>query len=147
MSSQKSGKNNSVRNIFIKIIIKINIIKIYTKNTHFITTKCNIARILIKKSKPSSENRTVQFFLIILLVTKQSEISSNDARELSTASWHILWAIYLSGQYTIKEGYKETTKSHISSVLYWLGVERNTKKIYELLYYTSLESYSIQEHI
>ena len=33
MPSQKSDKNDGIRIIFIKIIIKINIIKIYTNNT------------------------------------------------------------------------------------------------------------------
>ena len=52
--SQKSDKNNSIRIIIVIIvlfnsIIKINIIKIYNKNTHFITTKCNITRFSINK--------------------------------------------------------------------------------------------------
>ena len=46
--SQNSGMNNSIRTMFIKIIIKINIIKIYIKNTHFITRKHDITRIFIK---------------------------------------------------------------------------------------------------
>ena len=46
--SQKSDKNNSIRIIFIETIIKINIIKIYTKNTHFITRKYSITRIFIE---------------------------------------------------------------------------------------------------
>ena len=45
------------------------------------------------------------------------------ARQLSTASSHIFWVLYLSVQYNIKKGYKETTISHISWVLYWLGIE------------------------
>ena len=49
MPIQKSDKNNSIRIIFIKIIIKISIIKIYTKNTHFITTKFDITKMFIKK--------------------------------------------------------------------------------------------------
>ena len=36
MPNQKSDKNNNIRIIFIKIIIKINIIKIYIKNTNFL---------------------------------------------------------------------------------------------------------------
>ena len=64
-------------------------------------------------------------FLIILLLTNQSGISSNAARESSTASSHMLWDIYWSGKYIIKEEYKETTMSHISWVLYWYwsGIE------------------------
>ena len=49
MSSQKSDKNNSIRVIFMKIIIKINIIKIYINNTHLITRKFDITRIFIKE--------------------------------------------------------------------------------------------------
>ena len=50
MPSQTFEKNNSIRTIFFVIsIIKINIIKIYTKNTHFITARCDITRIFIKK--------------------------------------------------------------------------------------------------
>ena len=41
MPSQKSDMNRSIRIIFIKI-------KIYVKNTHFVTRKCDIARIFIK---------------------------------------------------------------------------------------------------
>ena len=48
MPSQNSDKNNSIRIIYIKFIIKANIIKIYIKNTHFITRKYDITRIFIK---------------------------------------------------------------------------------------------------
>ena len=49
MPSQKSDMNNSIRIIFIKIFIaKVNAIKIYLKNTHFITIKYNINKIFIK---------------------------------------------------------------------------------------------------
>ena len=46
MPHQNSDKNNGI--IFIKILIKINIIKIYIKNTHSIKTKYSITRIFIK---------------------------------------------------------------------------------------------------
>ena len=45
MPSQKSDKNSSIRINSIKVIIKINIIKIYIKNTYFITRKYYITRI------------------------------------------------------------------------------------------------------
>ena len=48
MSSQKSDKSYSIRIIFIKIIININIINIYIKNPHFIIIKYNITKIFIK---------------------------------------------------------------------------------------------------
>ena len=48
MPSQNSDRNNSIRIIFIKFIIKADIIKIYIKNTHFITRKYDITRIFIK---------------------------------------------------------------------------------------------------
>ena len=48
MSGEKSDKNNSIRIIFIKIIIKINITKIYIKETHSISINYNITKIFIK---------------------------------------------------------------------------------------------------
>ena len=48
--SHKSGMGNGFRIVFVKInIIKANIINIYATNTHFITKKCDITRIFIKK--------------------------------------------------------------------------------------------------
>ena len=88
MPSQKYDLNNSLRIIFIKIIIKINIIKIYMTNTHFITRKSNITRIFIKVeyifiSVPSSKK-----FFNHFTCNKQSEISCNTARESSTVLSH-----------------------------------------------------------
>ena len=113
MPNQKFDENNSIRIIFMKIIIKVNIIKIY-KNAHFITRKFRITSIFIS-------------FSIILFVTKQLGIGFSATRESSKVSFYILWNVYLSGQYTIKEGYKKT-KSHTSWVLYWWGIPANTKK-------------------
>ena len=48
MPSQKSDMNNSIRIVFIKIIINLSIIKIYINNTHFITRKYDITRIFTK---------------------------------------------------------------------------------------------------
>ena len=48
MPNQKSAKNNSIWIIFIKIIVKSNIIKININNTHFIIIKYSITRIFIK---------------------------------------------------------------------------------------------------
>ena len=48
MPSQKSDKNNSIRIIISKVIVKVNVIKIYIKNTHFMKRKYNITRIFIK---------------------------------------------------------------------------------------------------
>ena len=48
MRSQKSDKNNTIRIIFIKTVIKINIFKINFKNTHFSSIKYRITRIFIK---------------------------------------------------------------------------------------------------
>ena len=46
----KSDMINNLRIILIKIyIIKVNMIKISTRNTHFITRKCDITRIFIQK--------------------------------------------------------------------------------------------------
>ena len=97
----------------------------------------------LKQGIFSSAYKAVNSFLIILLVTNQSGISYNDARESSTTSSHIfeldiyqdsiqlkkgssqttlstiLQVLYLSGQYTTKEEPLEATVSHISWVLYW----------------------------
>ena len=68
-------------------------------------------------------------FFSILLVTNQSWIIFNTARESLTALLYILWVFYLSGQCTIKKIYEETNMSHVSWVLYWSGIESNTKNI------------------
>ena len=95
MPSQKSDKNNCIRIIFTKIIIKINVIKIYIKNTHFISRKCDSKRI---------KNIKKVFNFFYLTCNKQSGISFNATKEWPTASSHIFWVLYLSGQYTIKKG-------------------------------------------
>ena len=70
MPSQKSDMNNSVRIIFIIIsIFKVNIIKIYIKNTHSIINRCDITRIFIKIEYIFICGQAVKSFLIILLVT------------------------------------------------------------------------------
>ena len=48
MASQKSDANNRISIIFIKVFIKINLMQVYNKNTHFVTRKYNINRIFIK---------------------------------------------------------------------------------------------------
>ena len=89
MPSQNPDMNNSIRIIFIKIIIKINIIKIYIKNAHLITKNTILRESLLKWSIFSSAYRTEKKFLIILLATNQSVISFNVARESSTALSYI----------------------------------------------------------
>ena len=51
MPSHKSGINNGFKIIFLKliIVIKVCFIKIYSKNTHFISGKCDFTNIFIKK--------------------------------------------------------------------------------------------------
>ena len=50
----------------------------------------------------------------------------------------LFWVMHLSGQCTIKKGYKETTMPHISLVLYWSGIESNTKEhLWTILFYIS----------
>ena len=89
-SSHNSDMNNSLRNIFIKMkIIKINIIKIYTKNTnHFITKKFEV-NLIFKKS----------YLTKILLVTIQSGANLHTGRKLSTALSPFSWVLCLSRQY------------------------------------------------
>ena len=113
MPSQKSDKNDSIRIIFIKISIKINI-KIYTENTHFITTKCDISRIFTK----------IEYILICIqnsikffnhfTCNKPIRNKFQCCWKSSTASSNIT---YLSGQYTIKEGSSETTLTHFLSFI------------------------------
>ena len=86
MPNQKSNKNNSIRIIFIKIIIKINITKICIKNTHFITRKYDIIRTFTKIEYIIICVQSSKNILIILLVIIQSGISFNAARDSSTAS-------------------------------------------------------------
>ena len=119
MPNQKFDENNSIRIIFMKIIIKVNIIKIY-KNAHFITRKFTITSIFI-------------IFSIILFVTKQLGIGFSATRESSKVSFYILWNVYLSGQYTyIKK------LSHILLEFYIdEEYQQIQKNIYELLYYIS----------
>ena len=86
---QKSDINNSFRIMFIKInIIKVDFIKVYAKNTHFITKKCGYS---------SLWNKGLWSFLIIVSVTNQSATNFNDGRQSSTDSSHIFWALCLSG--------------------------------------------------
>ena len=75
----------SFRIIFIKIIIiiKVNFIKIYTKNTYFVSKNRGCTNIWIKKSI-SSLARTVSWnFLSILLVRNQSGINFNPVKQSS----------------------------------------------------------------
>ena len=50
------------------------------------------------------------------------------ASQSSAALLHIFWVLYLLGQYIFIKGSLEMTQSNISWVLYWSGIEFNTKK-------------------
>ena len=113
MPSKKTDKNNSIRIIFIKIIIKINVNNIYIKNTYFITRNTKLPESSLKQNIFPSAQKALKSSLNILLVTNQSRIIFNAAREPLTASSHILQVLYYSGQYTIKNGYSEATLSYI----------------------------------
>ena len=89
MPSPKSDKNNSIKIIFIKIIIKISIIKIYIKNPIPLQLNTILPESSLKESIFSSAYKAVKSFLIILLVTNQAGISFNVARVSSTVSLHI----------------------------------------------------------
>ena len=105
MASQKSDKNNSIKIIFLIIsITKINIIKIYIKNTHSIPIKYSIIRIFSKIEyifvcRPSSKMFFNHF-------TRKKQIGNkfNAARQSSTALSHIFWVFYWSGTYLIEKG-------------------------------------------
>ena len=84
MPSQKSDMNDSIRIIFILISnVNHNIIKIYIKNTHYVTNKYNIFRIFIKIEYIFICVQTVKSILIILLETKQLK-KINAAKQSST---------------------------------------------------------------
>ena len=105
VSSQKSDKNNSMRIIFIKIIININIIKIYTKSTHFITTKCGITRIFIKIEYifiwVKSSMKFFNHFTCNKPIRNRFQCCYKTIDSYITFSL----SLYLSGRYTIKEGF------------------------------------------
>ena len=95
----KSDMNNSFRIMFIKInIIKVSIIKIYTKNTVFVTRECEVTRIFIKKSISLSWNKALWSFFIIVFVTNQSRTNFNAGRISSKSLSHIFGVFYLSRQ-------------------------------------------------
>ena len=69
--SQKYDKNNSIKIIFIKIIIKTNVIKTYIEYNHFIAIKYSITRTFIKVEYIFISYNAVKSFVIILLATKE----------------------------------------------------------------------------
>ena len=88
--SQKFDINNNFRIIFIKIIIiKVNVIKIYMKNTHLISKKCNFTKIFIRKEYIIVKNKSTMKLSSILHVANQSGINFNAARQSSVATSHI----------------------------------------------------------
>ena len=127
MPSQKSDNNNSITIIFIKTIIEINIIKISIKNTHFFTNKYGVTRIFIKVEYIFICIQSIKIFFNHFIVTKESGISFNAARESSTASSHNSWVLKIIRSIYYKKESSETTLSHISWVLYWPGIESNKK--------------------
>ena len=86
--SQNSDMNNRIRIIFTKIIIKINFFKIYSKNMFLISNKCDFITIFIIKEYIIISMKVLSNFPSILLVTNQSVINFNAARQSSTASLH-----------------------------------------------------------
>ena len=70
--------------------IKINCIKIYGKNMSLISTKCDFIKIFIEKEYIIFRSKAVSNFASIILVTNQSGINFNAARQSSTASSHVL---------------------------------------------------------
>ena len=112
MPNQKSYKNNSIRIIFpIISIIEINIIKTYTKNTHFITTKCNITKIFIKVEYNIICIQSSKKFFNYFLVTNQLLTNFNAARQSSTALSHIFLILIRNISYW-KRIFKNNTVTH-----------------------------------
>ena len=109
--------NNNFRIIFIKInIIKFNIVKLYTKITHFITKNVTLAESPSKKSISWLANKASSCVLITILVTNQSGTSFNAGTKSSTVLSHISWIFCLLRQYFSIKGFLETTLLHISWV-------------------------------
>ena len=121
MPSQKSDMNNSFRIIFIIInTIRLILIRftLYTKNTHFITRKYGVSKIFVNIEYIMIAYKAVTSFLFILLVTNQSGENFNTPRQPSTASSHIFWVLYLSGQYASIKGASEITLSLIMLIYF-----------------------------
>ena len=85
---QRSHQQNvSNSRFFFKItIVKINIIKIFIKNTYFITRKYDITRIFTKIEYIFICVLSSKTFFVILFVTNQSETNFNIARQSSADS-------------------------------------------------------------
>ena len=81
MSRQKSDMSNSLRVIFIKIIIKINIIKFTLRIPISLKENTAIPEPSLNYSIFSSAYKAVKSYLIILLVPNQPRISFSVARE------------------------------------------------------------------
>ena len=102
--------NKCFRVIFIVIsIIKVDIIKIYTKNTHFITKKYDITRIfeIVKTELLSFAYEEVRSFLLVLFAANQAGINFNAGRQSSITSSHILWDLYQNKLLAWKDLQKE----------------------------------------
>ena len=128
MSSQKSDKSNSIRIIFIKVIININIIKININNTYFIIIKYSITRIFIKLEYificMQSRKTFFNHFTCDKPIKNKFQCCYRIIKSFIT---HFLSYIFIRVIY-YKEGYKETAQLHISGVLYLSGIYSNIKE-------------------
>ena len=117
MPGQDPDKNNSIKVIFIKIIIKINIFKIYIKNTHSIALKYNIIRnFIFIRNRFSSACKAIKKVFIILLVTNQSGIGFYCCQR---QVHHAFFELYFyQDRIQLKQGSSETVLSHLYCILY-----------------------------
>ena len=93
--------------------MRVNIIKISTKNTHLITIKCEVARIFLKKTISSLENITSSMFLINFFVTIQSGTNCNAGRKsISIFITHFLGLIYIRTIFQLKMVFRNSIITH-----------------------------------
>ena len=124
LSSNTSSKNNISRFTFIKIIIiKANVMKVYSNKITPSLKNVTASESISSRSVTSLENTTLSTFSNVLFVTNQSGTNFDTGRALSTALSHIFWVLHWSGKNPIK------------------------REKYQQIHHTFFESYSIQEQI
>ena len=113
LPSQKSDIN-SVRIIFIKIIIiiKINFIKIYSKNMLSLAINVTLLKSSLKKSISSLTSKALSNCSSILLVTNQSGISAAGQPNLMLLDNHL----QLHHTFYIYQGIKEYSETKLSYI-------------------------------
>ena len=108
--SNKFHMNNSF--IVKIIIIRPNIIKIYSSKTHIITKKCDIIR--INKDYVAIRKHSTIKISEYLFRDKATRNKFNNSRPASTSLSHASWVLYLSSQYfNIRCSLKKSFFTHL----------------------------------